>query len=69
MFGWTELLIVFGILVLLFGASRIPGVARSLGKSVGAFQEGLEESEDTPEDSPDPSENSTAETDSDSSRE
>jgi sec-independent protein translocase protein TatA len=50
MFGWTELLIVFGIVVLLFGASKLPKVARSLGESINEFKDGL--NEDTLEDSP-----------------
>jgi sec-independent protein translocase protein TatA len=45
MFGWTELLIVFCVIVLIFGASRIPTVARSLGQSVNEFKEGLDNSE------------------------
>lgn len=51
MFGWTELLIVFGIIILLFGASKLPEVARSLGESVNEFKDGLDEntSEDEPE--------------------
>lgn len=49
MFGWTELLIIFGVLVLIFGASRIPEVARSLGESIEAFKSGMD---DTPESLP-----------------
>jgi sec-independent protein translocase protein TatA len=44
MFGWTEMLIVLGIVVLLFGSSRIPELARSLGESVNEFRSGLGES-------------------------
>lgn len=43
MFGWTELLIVLGIIIFLFGSSRIPELARSLGKSVNEFRSGLGE--------------------------
>lgn len=43
MFGWFELMIIFGVIVLLFGASRLPKVARSMGLSVGKFKEGLKE--------------------------
>lgn len=46
MFGWTELLVVFGALILIFGASRIPSIARSLGESVGEFKDALEDSPD-----------------------
>lgn len=51
MFGWTELLIVFGIVILLFGASRLPKIARSMGLSVGKFKEGLEEGKQGTDDS------------------
>lgn len=42
MFGWTELLLVLLIVLLVFGASRLPEIARSLGSSVNEFKEGLE---------------------------
>jgi sec-independent protein translocase protein TatA len=32
-FGASELLIVFALVVLLFGASRLPSLARSLGEA------------------------------------
>jgi len=40
-----ELLIVLFLIVLLFGANRIPKLARSVGASLGAFQKGKEEAE------------------------
>jgi len=39
--GTTELLIVFGILLLLFGSSRLPKLARSLGQSVAEIKRAL----------------------------
>jgi len=39
--GLPEILIILCIVVLLFGASRIPEVARSLGKGVDEFKKGL----------------------------
>jgi sec-independent protein translocase protein TatA len=36
--GWSELIIVFGLVLLLFGAKRIPELARSLGKAKREFQ-------------------------------
>ena len=36
--GGTELLIVLFILLLLFGAKRIPNLARSLGSGIGEFR-------------------------------
>ena len=41
----TELLIVLGIILLLFGASRLPALARSLGKSTREFKEGMRDGE------------------------
>ena len=32
--GGTELLIIFGIIVLLFGAKKIPDLAKGLGKGI-----------------------------------
>jgi sec-independent protein translocase protein TatA len=36
--GTTELIIIFGIIILLFGASRLPSLARSMGKSIKEFK-------------------------------
>ncbi len=41
--GAQELLIIFGILVLLFGATKLPALARGLGKSVKEFKKGMTE--------------------------
>ena len=49
--GNSELLIILVIALVLFG-SRLPDVARSLGKSVNSFKRGLKDVEDelnTPE--------------------
>jgi sec-independent protein translocase protein TatA len=43
--GVPELLIVLGIVLLLFGAKRLPDLARSLGKSTKEFKQGLKEGE------------------------
>jgi sec-independent protein translocase protein TatA len=40
------LLVVFGVALLLFGAKRLPEIGRGLGKSIGAFKEGLAGKED-----------------------
>jgi sec-independent protein translocase protein TatA len=47
MFGLSpvELLVIGGLAVLLFG-SRLPGVARSLGKSMTEFKRGLNDIQD-----------------------
>ncbi|MBI3949225.1 MAG: twin-arginine translocase TatA/TatE family subunit, partial [Acidobacteria bacterium] len=36
--GWTELLIIFVILLVLFGSSRMREVAKSLGRGLGEVQ-------------------------------
>jgi sec-independent protein translocase protein TatA len=50
--GPTELLIILGIILLLFGASRLPALARSLGKSTREFKKGLREGEEQEETAP-----------------
>ncbi len=47
MFGSTELLVILLIVVLLFGASAIPKLARSLGEAKKEFNQASEEVEDT----------------------
>jgi sec-independent protein translocase protein TatA len=44
--GQTELLIFMIIVLVLFGGSRIPGIARSLGKSITEFKKGVSGIED-----------------------
>jgi sec-independent protein translocase protein TatA len=42
-----ELILILVIVLVLFGAKRLPEVAKSLGKSVRSFKEGMsEESKD-----------------------
>jgi sec-independent protein translocase protein TatA len=38
MLGMQELVIVFGILLLLFGGTRLPQLAQGLGKSIREFK-------------------------------
>ena len=38
--GGAELLILLSVILLFFGASRIPSLARSLGSSLGEFRKG-----------------------------
>lgn len=44
--GPGELLIIFGILLLLFGARKLPEFARGLGKSITEFKKAQKEIED-----------------------
>jgi sec-independent protein translocase protein TatA len=39
--GPTELLVIFLVIFLLFGAKRLPELARSLGRSMNEFKQGL----------------------------
>jgi len=39
----TELLIIFGIIVLLFGAKKIPDLAKGLGKGIKNFKSEMKE--------------------------
>jgi sec-independent protein translocase protein TatA len=43
--GTPELLVIAVVIFLLFGATRLPQLAKSLGQSKRAFKEGLEEGE------------------------
>ncbi len=58
--GTQELVIIFVLILLLFGGSKIPQLMRSVGQGVGELQKGLEdgkralESAAKPEPSTDP---------------
>jgi len=45
MLGSQEVLIIAGVIVLLFGANKLPELARSLGKAKAEFRKGMEEGE------------------------
>lgn len=46
--GLPELLLIFVIVLLLFGAGRLPQIARSLGNSLQEFKKGLQEPDRPP---------------------
>lgn len=46
--GMGELALILGIVIVLFGANRIPEVAKGLGGSVKAFKDGLKEGAEDP---------------------
>jgi len=43
--GTTEIILIVAVIVLLFGASKIPELARSAGKSAGEFKKAQKEAE------------------------
>lgn len=40
-FGWGEVIIILGVFLLLFGSTKLPKLARSLGSSMTEFKKGL----------------------------
>lgn len=48
--GWTEILIILAIVLLLFGAKRLPELARSLGKSLKEFKKGIHDDKSSEDD-------------------
>ena len=44
-----ELLIIFGVLLLLFGARRLPEMGRSLGRGMREFKDAVTGKDDEPE--------------------
>ncbi len=45
-FGTTEIILVVAVLFLLFGASRLPQLAKSVGATRKAFKDGMREAEE-----------------------
>ncbi len=45
--GPTEMLLIFAALLLLFGATKLPELARSMGTSMGEFKKAQKESEES----------------------
>ena len=41
--GMQELLVILLICLLIFGASRLPEIGRSMGKTISEFKKGLKE--------------------------
>jgi len=48
--GPTELIIILGIVLLLFGSAKLPKLARSLGQAQKEFKQGLAEGHSGDED-------------------
>ncbi len=44
--GWLEVLVILAVIFLLFGATRLPKLARSLGSARKEFQKGFEKGDE-----------------------
>ncbi len=50
--GWSEWIVILLIVLLLFGAKRLPEIAKSLGKGIQEFKKAMKgEDEEKPKDS------------------
>ena len=47
--GVPELMIIFLIIVVLFGASRLPQIGKGLGEGIKNFKRGMKGADDTPD--------------------
>jgi sec-independent protein translocase protein TatA len=47
-FGFAELLLIFAIVVLIFGASRLPQLGKGIGEGISNFKAGLRSKEKEP---------------------
>ncbi|TES92615.1 MAG: twin-arginine translocase TatA/TatE family subunit [Candidatus Cloacimonadota bacterium] len=45
-FGWQEILLILLIIIILFGASRIPDIMKAMGKGIKEFKKGVDSKED-----------------------
>jgi len=45
MLGTTEIVIIAGVVLLIFGASAIPKFTRAIGKAKGEFEKGMKEAD------------------------
>jgi sec-independent protein translocase protein TatA len=48
--GWSEWLLILLIILLLFGAKRLPEIAKSLGKGIREFKKAIKGEDDEPSD-------------------
>lgn len=46
--GFPELMLIFLIVVIIFGASKLPQLGRGLGEGISNFRDGLKTKDDKP---------------------
>ncbi|MEW6082043.1 MAG: twin-arginine translocase TatA/TatE family subunit [Bacillota bacterium] len=46
-FGWTELVIILVIALIVFGPGKLPDVGKALGKAIGEFKKGTSDKEES----------------------
>jgi sec-independent protein translocase protein TatA len=51
-FGFTELLIILAILIVIFGANRLPELGRGIGRGIRNFKDATREGTDKPDERP-----------------
>lgn len=39
--GWLEVLLIVGIVLIIFGPGKLPGLSKSLGQAISNFKDGL----------------------------
>jgi sec-independent protein translocase protein TatA len=49
--GMGELLVILAIVLVIFGASRLPQLGEGLGKAIKGFKKGISDSDESPKDS------------------
>ena len=47
--GLSELLLIFGVVFLLFGAKKLPGLGGAIGESIKNFKKGINDGDKKPE--------------------
>lgn len=46
--GWPELILILFVCLLLFGAARLPEIARQIGKAIQEFKKSVKDGGDGP---------------------
>jgi sec-independent protein translocase protein TatA len=48
--GWTEVFIVLGVAIVIFGPKKLPELGSSFGKTLRSFRDGMTEAQQKKED-------------------